>query len=146
MRAALAHRGIRPASLEIFRVRCNARASLVRACDLILQTAVDELQDSAIASGLVAELGQDGVQAVMAEAFAGIKSMPKAEVASSATVDDSEREPTSVPTIPSSTLAAAKHLIKQNDAEGLRIWLAKHTPAERIALLNLLRGAKDGQR
>jgi hypothetical protein len=145
MRAALAHRRIRPASLEVFRARCKARASLVRACDLILQTAVDELQDSAIATGLVAELGQDGVQAVMAEAFAGIRSSPKAEAASLA-VDHWERGPTSVPTIPSSTLAAAKYLITKNDAEGLRIWLAKHTRAERIALLNTLRGAKDGQR
>jgi hypothetical protein len=145
MRAAVAHRRTRPTSLEVFRARCKARASLVGACDLSLQIAVDELQDSAIATGLVAEMGQDRVQAVMAEAFAGINSSQKVEGGRLATVD-SGRGPTSTPTISSSTVAAAKYLIKQNDAEGLRIWLAKHTRAERIALLAVLRGAKDGQR
>ena len=56
-------------SIEVFCSRCEARAFLVAAGELDLIQAVDELQAAAIEDGLVAEIGQDAVQAIMANAF-----------------------------------------------------------------------------
>jgi hypothetical protein len=58
--------------LDVFRLRCQARAELVAACLIDFYQAIDELQAAAVHSGLVAEIGQDGVQAIMAEAFAKV--------------------------------------------------------------------------
>jgi hypothetical protein len=58
---------------DVFRARCEARALLYAAGDLDLHEAVDDLQAAAVASGLVAAIGQDAVQAVMAEAFEGAR-------------------------------------------------------------------------
>jgi hypothetical protein len=60
-------------ALEVFIARAEARALLWQAGELDLHQAVDELQAAAIASGLVAELGQDEVQRLMAEAFAAVR-------------------------------------------------------------------------
>lgn len=57
-------------AIYVFRERCEARAILVEACLFDLQEAVDGLQEAAVASGLVDELGQDAVQKMMADAFA----------------------------------------------------------------------------
>jgi hypothetical protein len=46
-------------AIDIFRERCEARATLVEACLFDLQDAVDGLQEAAIASGLVDDIGQD---------------------------------------------------------------------------------------
>jgi hypothetical protein len=59
--------------VEVFTLRCRARARLFAAGEIDLHTAVDELQDSAVASGLVAAIGQDEVQRIMAEAFAKVR-------------------------------------------------------------------------
>jgi len=56
-------------ALEIFRERCEARALLFAAGELDLHTAVDALEDNAECSGLVRDIGQDAVQAIMANAF-----------------------------------------------------------------------------
>jgi hypothetical protein len=58
-----------PKLAEIFRERCEARAILVEACALDLHEAVDGLQQGAVDSGLVADIGQDAVQRIMANAF-----------------------------------------------------------------------------
>jgi hypothetical protein len=50
-----------------------ARAYLWAACEFDLHQAVDKLQHDAVASGLVAEIGQDAVQAIMAEAFGRVR-------------------------------------------------------------------------
>ena len=55
--------------LEVFTLRCRAKAALVAAADLDLVDAVDELQAAAVATGLVQQIGQDAVQAMMSEAF-----------------------------------------------------------------------------
>jgi hypothetical protein len=52
---------------------CEARAYLWAACEFDLHEAVDVLQADAVASGLVAEIGQDAVQAIMAEAFGRVR-------------------------------------------------------------------------
>jgi hypothetical protein len=52
-----------------FRARCESRAILFGAGEIELCDAVDVLQAAAIASGLVEDIGQDAVQALMAQAF-----------------------------------------------------------------------------
>lgn len=55
--------------IEIFRERCEARALLWCSGFLHLHDAVDELERSAVDSGLVNEIGHDAVQKIMADAF-----------------------------------------------------------------------------
>lgn len=57
-------------AVEVFRERAEARAILVEACLFDLQDAVDGLQEAAVATGLVDEIGRDAVQKMMADAFA----------------------------------------------------------------------------
>jgi hypothetical protein len=54
---------------ELFQARCEARALLYATGELTLHDAVDALQAAAIACGLVASIGQEAVQAIMAVAF-----------------------------------------------------------------------------
>ena len=54
-----------------FAARCEARALLFANGALAMHEAVDTLQEAAVASGLVREIGQDAVQAIMAEALPG---------------------------------------------------------------------------
>lgn len=51
-------------------LRCEAKAYLVEVGYLALHDAVDELQQAAIAYGLVDECGQDEIQNILAAAFA----------------------------------------------------------------------------
>jgi hypothetical protein len=59
--------------LDAFAQRAEARAYLWHIGEYSLAEAVDVLQADAERSGLVAELGQDGVQAVIADAFAKVR-------------------------------------------------------------------------
>lgn len=59
----------RPDPEQVFRLRCWARARLYFAGELALIEAVDELQGAAVVTGLVARLGQDRVQTILAGAF-----------------------------------------------------------------------------
>jgi hypothetical protein len=63
----------RPSSLEIFVTRCEARAAQWAAGEISLHDAVDNCQQAAEAYGLVIELGQDRVQAIMVEIFAPVR-------------------------------------------------------------------------
>jgi hypothetical protein len=63
-------RAITPA--DVFRARAEARALLWRAGELDLHDAVDGLQHAA-ERALVAGLGQDAVQAIIAAAFAAVR-------------------------------------------------------------------------
>jgi hypothetical protein len=58
---------------KIFKERCEARAILFAVGEYDLHEAVDVLQAVAEASGLVDEIGQDAVQALMAEAFGRVR-------------------------------------------------------------------------
>jgi hypothetical protein len=63
----------RPLSLiEAFDIRCWARAYLVTAGKMDFHEAVDSLQEAAVDNGLVEQIGQDQVQAIMAAAFDGV--------------------------------------------------------------------------
>jgi hypothetical protein len=55
--------------VEVFRARCEALARLYACGEIDLHSAVDVLQDAAVKSGLIEMIGQDAVQAMMAEAF-----------------------------------------------------------------------------
>jgi hypothetical protein len=59
--------------VEIFRARCEARAVLFASGEITLHDAVDGLQADAVASGLVARIGQDEVQRIMAQAFGTVR-------------------------------------------------------------------------
>ena len=58
--------------LEALIARAEARARLCREGDLDLHDAVDVLQAAAVRTGIVGALGQDGVQAILARAFAAV--------------------------------------------------------------------------
>jgi hypothetical protein len=59
--------------VAVFKARCWARARLFSEGELDLHDAVDVLQDGAVTTGLVSAIGQDAVQAIIAEAFGAIR-------------------------------------------------------------------------
>ena len=63
----------RPSPLAVFTARCEARALLWKTLEIDLHEAVDELQAAAVASGLVAQLGEDQAQAIIAKAFEAVR-------------------------------------------------------------------------
>lgn len=69
MTAAARKQQTRPDPLAVFIARAEARALLWQAGEYDLHEAVDELQAAAERDGLVAELGQDAIQAILAAAF-----------------------------------------------------------------------------
>ena len=58
--------------VDAFRLRAWARSYLVCAGERSFHDAVDKLQADAEAQGLVAAIGQDAVQAILAEGFAEV--------------------------------------------------------------------------
>jgi hypothetical protein len=58
-----------PTALDMFWACCEARAHLYAVGELDLDDAVEVLQERAVRHGLVAEIGEDAVQAIIAEAF-----------------------------------------------------------------------------
>ena len=64
---------VRPDPVAVFAARCEARAMLWAACEFDLHEAADKLQHDAERDGLVADIGQDAVQAIMAKAFARVR-------------------------------------------------------------------------
>ena len=58
-----------PAPLDVLKLRAWARAYLYAIGELTLHEAVDILQRDAQRDGLVDEIGQDGVQQILADAF-----------------------------------------------------------------------------
>jgi hypothetical protein len=64
------HQSAKPDPLVVFRERCEARVLLCANGLMTLQDAVDQLQESAVAQGLVARYGQDAVQEILASSFA----------------------------------------------------------------------------
>src|SRR5262245_25906747 len=57
----------------LFEGRCWARATLYAADEFDVQQAVDALQAAAIATRLVADIGQDRCQQIIAEAFLKVR-------------------------------------------------------------------------
>jgi hypothetical protein len=129
-------------AVDVFRERCEARAILVEACALDLHTAVDGMHEAAVATGLVDEIGQDAVQAIMANAFAQVPRAGELEDAIAAIADCLETMPRPRDGIARSTLMAAKYLVQQNDPARLKAWLAKYTRVERNAIKQHLRAKR----
>jgi hypothetical protein len=74
MNAPLCHQQIRIDPLTVFVARAEARAILWQAGEIDdLPAAVDALQDMAERDGLVAGIGQDAVQTILAGAFHGVR-------------------------------------------------------------------------
>jgi len=59
--------------LAVFIARAEARAMLWQCGELDLDEAVDVLQAASEASGLIEEIGQDAVQAIIAKAFEAVR-------------------------------------------------------------------------
>ena len=57
----------------VLTLRAWARATLWHAGNLDLHEAVDTMQAAAVRDGLVAKLGQDVVQAIMAHSFSKVR-------------------------------------------------------------------------
>jgi hypothetical protein len=137
--------------VEVFTARCQARALLFTAGALDLHQAVDVLQDAAERTGLVTSLGQDAVQAMMADCFQMTEPVHKSEasarstnepyrlvsrdgVASTAQMQrayDRTLAERFHPHLPASTVDALHHVLAQNDPLRLRQFLAARTPQER---------------
>jgi hypothetical protein len=119
----------------VFRARCEARARLYGEGELELHEAVDVLQADAVATGLVALIGQDAVQAIMGGAFEPVRKRAQ-RLQPVAIVDDS---PPLQPRDPAAaTVEALRYLVRQGDPGALRAWLAKRPRAEYEALKRLL--------
>jgi hypothetical protein len=71
--AASASPAAKPSALAVFIARAEARALLWQAGEMDLVEAVDELQVAAERDGLVADLGQDAVQAILFRAFGTVR-------------------------------------------------------------------------
>jgi hypothetical protein len=116
--------------VEVFKARCWARARLFSEGELDLHDAVDLLQQSAVDIGLVAAIGQDVIQTMMADAFGAIECPLE--------IEPYEPQPTLAPRLATSTINAFKYLIRLNDPVRLRTWLARKLPSERESLRELL--------
>jgi len=122
--------------LEVFRARCETRAMLYASGEIDLHSAVDVLQDGAIKLGLIESIGQDAVQAIMAEMFERFShnkktcregSLPIAGNLS--TVDKSKH-------VAKSTLDAADWLVRwSHDPKRFEAWLIEHSARERAAIV-----------
>jgi hypothetical protein len=63
----------RPDPVEVFELRCWARAKLWQAGEFDLHEAVDALQRDAERDGLVDAIGQNEVQAILRDAFHAVR-------------------------------------------------------------------------
>jgi uncharacterized sporulation protein YeaH/YhbH (DUF444 family) len=97
----------------VFRERCEARAILWRASEFSLHEAVDVLQ--ADAERLVAEIGQDAVQEIMAAAFAAVRIGADLIPA----IDDMSR-PTRRSRTPQPTIEAVLFCVRERGIDALK--------------------------
>ena len=66
-------RQTRTTDVDVFRLRCAAAAAQVTAGLMDFHQAVDGLQTTAEAYGLVIKIGQDAIQHLMADAFRRVR-------------------------------------------------------------------------
>lgn len=124
-----------PSLLDVFQLRCEARALLVRELEMELCDAVDGLQLAAEEYSLIEAIGQDAVQAIMADAFAAV--WP--ELALDPTPEPRKYDPPPLDAEPRniarSTLDAAEYLVRENDPKRFKTFLLQHSTAERDAII-----------
>jgi hypothetical protein len=115
---------------EAFRLRCWACARLVIEGELALHEAVDKLHGDAVRDGLVAAIGQDRAQEMLAEAFCKVGTLTAWELGEA--VEDHRG------VLDAATLAELDALIEEGDPQQFREWMAWLTIAEREAVHDLL--------
>jgi hypothetical protein len=117
--------------------RAEARA-LLWAQGLIetIPAAVDVLQHDAERDGLIKRIGQDAVQTILAYALWPYHEASNADLFEP--IADERDEKPKHNALAASTIEAFKFVIRQNDPERLRAWLARHSPEECIALNKML--------
>ena len=114
-----------------------------------IPAAVDPLQQFAKDSGLAAEIGQDAVQKILADAFAPYRceqqndtdnAQPVIEQRANESLgalwdrlNDPRRR-----SIPQSTIEAFRYVVKYNSPEQAQAWLSRRRPDERAMLRKLL--------
>jgi hypothetical protein len=107
---------------------------------MALHDAVDTLQEAAVDNGLVAELGQDHVQALMADAFGRalgyVHTMP--EPAPPLAPIEEPPPPRRRPELAASTIAALKYVVSTRDPAQLRAFLARRGRDELAAMQRLM--------
>jgi hypothetical protein len=146
VKAAIAQREAIDFLVEVFRERSFARALLYLNGFYEFHEAVDELQRWAEQRGLVAAIGQDAVQAMLAGMFAPTADElamleardkePVPRAAESPSIDPQDEEPPPRRGVAASTLDAVTWLIQQGDAARLHDFLEKHTAVEREGIRN----------
>jgi hypothetical protein len=155
--------------LASFIARAKAKTLAWKAGEISLHDAVDGLQQAAEAFGLVIELGQDAVQAIMVEAFAPERDdLPRDDydgstfAAACREADEKQRRKAENPHlddvsiesawhhlsrplgVPIATLWTAEFLLQQNDPARLKAWLARHSREQRNAIRKHLQNKKRG--
>lgn len=153
-------------AIEVFETRCEARALLWSFSALDLHEATDVLQADAEAGGLVAEIGPDAVQTIMAAAFRPYRleeiddeeeddldlvddvdddeyfGLTRSFAAACRAADSARRpepRPRPRPVLAQSTIDALGYVIQQANPLLLRGWLGKRSPAERAEVSLMLR-------
>ena len=103
----------------------HAEAWLVYGADLC--DLVDVLQEFAEQTGLVAGIGQDAVQEIIAAPFAIVRAEIEAEEATFQSYPETEPEPARREyRTPQATIEAFKHVVDLGNPETLRTWLRDH--------------------
>jgi uncharacterized protein YfaS (alpha-2-macroglobulin family) len=115
----------------VFEAHCWTRARLFAEGELDLHTAVDGLQAAAMRDGLVAAVGQDHVQRLMADAFGAVRVKATAWDLGEAFGDHRS-------VLDGETISDLDYLIRQNDPQQFRKWMARLSVAERQAVRDLL--------
>lgn len=111
-----------------FPALCWARAYHWSQGEHSLQEAVDWCQDWAVTRGLVEFIGQDAVQAIMAEAW-----LPwRAELDPQTFTPP---PPKTTGELPASMIDAAEYLIRERDPARFKAWLLEHTREEQAAIV-----------
>jgi hypothetical protein len=114
-----------PSPLEVFTARAWARATLWQAGELDLHEAVDVLQAAAERDGLVASIGQDEVERLMAEALAAVRD----DLAAPCSIEMNKPRGAAA-----STLRTAEFLVAEGDFKRFHNWLARHNAEERAQI------------
>ena len=122
-----------PAALAAFIRRARARAALWDAGELSLTRAVDVLHEVAVSTGLVAHLGEDAIQKIIADAFDRrrfpVHREPPRDAASVA-----PKPPVGAHVGVPNLLFGALHFIKHNDRGALQRLIAPLSAAQRAEL------------
>jgi hypothetical protein len=142
--AARASPAARPSALAVFIARAEARAILWAAGEISLHDAVDQLWADAVRDGLVAKLGPDEVQRLLADAFAPQRDDLPHDVD---VVPDPARDETQAADgeVPKATLEAAEHLHWLGDLSRFQKWFDTHNAEQRAAILKHLEARKRKQ-